>query len=90
VPKRTGRPWRERIVPRVIRRDGGICHLCDRPGANTADHLVPASRGGSDSLDNLRAAHVECNMLRGDRSIGWARAEIRRREAQRRPGGWDW
>ena len=91
MPKRTGRRWREHTVPRVIRRDHGICHLCDRPGATTADHLVPHSHGGPDTLDNLAAAHIDCNRLRGDRSITWARTEIARRLAAAEPdGGWDW
>lgn len=91
VPKRTGRPWR-RLVPVILQRDGGICHLCGRHGADTADHLTPAAHGGNDHPDNLRAAHVWCNRLRGDRPIDVARADIARRLAiaddQHR--GYDW
>lgn len=92
MPKRTGRHWREKVVPRVIRRDGGICHLCDRPGADTADHLVPHGQGGPATLDNLRAAHIKCNQIRGDRSISWARDEIARRLAAEQPANdtWTW
>lgn len=99
MPKRTGRHWREKVVPRVIRRDGGICHLCDQPGADTADHIVPAGHGGPwYDMANLKAAHNRpCNQIRGDRSISWARAEIRRRWTElfdtSPPGSdtsWDW
>ena len=45
---------------------GTICHLCGEPGADTADHIVPRSAGGDDSLANLRPAHGPCNFARGD------------------------
>lgn len=91
MPARTGRRWREHTVPRVLRRDKGICHLCDQPGADTADHVIPAAHGGTDHLDNLKAAHHDpCNRLRGDRSIAWARAEIAKRRGDTPDAGWTW
>ena len=81
MPKRTGRPFQTRKA-RVIRRDGGICHLCGGPGADTADHLVPHTLGGTDAMSNLAAAHHDvwpkCNRIRGNRSIAEARADIAR------------
>jgi 5-methylcytosine-specific restriction endonuclease McrA len=53
----------------VILRDGGICHLCGMPGATTADHMIPRKLGGPDTLDNLRAAHVDCNGRKGARLL---------------------
>ncbi|PSB20575.1 HNH endonuclease [Phormidesmis priestleyi ULC007] len=32
----------------------------------TLDHLIPKSRGGSNSLENLRLACFSCNNSRGD------------------------
>jgi len=92
MPKRTGRRWREHTVPRILRRDGGICHLCGRPGADTADHLIPWSVSHDDSSSNLAAAHQSCNQLRGDRSVMWARAEIAKRMGltAKSTVGWDW
>lgn len=56
-------------------RDGWICHLCDRrvgrafryPDGRcpTFDHLIPVSAGGTDAAENLRLAHLECNLCRG-------------------------
>jgi 5-methylcytosine-specific restriction endonuclease McrA len=45
---------------------GTTCHLCRQPGADSADHLTPRSKGGTDTLANLRPAHHGCNSLRGD------------------------
>jgi 5-methylcytosine-specific restriction endonuclease McrA len=42
-----------------------VCHLCGKPGADTADHLIPRKHGGTNSLDNLRPAHRSCNSARG-------------------------
>lgn len=62
---------------RVFERDGWTCHICggsipadvkvpDRRAA-TLDHVVPLSRGGEHSYANVRAAHYDCNMRKGNR-----------------------
>lgn len=85
MPSRTGRPWR-RIRDRIIRRDGGICHICGNPGATTADHIIPVSLGGTDNPSNLRAAHPYCNRVRGNGPITTARQRV----LGETPTGWDW
>jgi 5-methylcytosine-specific restriction endonuclease McrA len=76
MPARTGRPW-TRVKARVIRRDGGICHLCGGTGADTADHLTPVSLGGPlYAMTNLAAAHTTCNRIRGVRPVEVVRAEL--------------
>jgi len=35
------------------------------PLAGTADHVVPLAEGGTDTDENLRAAHWTCNTRRG-------------------------
>ena len=57
----------------VLRRDGQRCAYCGR-GAGTVDHVLPRSRGGRDSWDNLVACCVRCNNVKGDRTpheMGW-------------------
>lgn len=49
---------------------GDRCHLCRQTGADTADHLTPRSKGGLDTLTNLRPAHHGCNSQRGDLPLG--------------------
>ncbi|MFJ8152239.1 HNH endonuclease [Streptomyces sp. NPDC094468] len=42
-----------------------MCH--SRP-AETADHIVPLSRGGTNDIENLRPACGPCNFSRGNRA----------------------
>lgn len=40
---------------KVLERDSGICSVCKRFDAKwQADHLLPLSLGGKDTLDNLQ------------------------------------
>lgn len=69
--ERMGRGW-ERISKRVLKRDGYTCHWCGED-ADTADHLVPRSKGGTNDDDNLVAACRACNSRRGNRASGGLR-----------------
>ena len=58
----------------VLRRDGFRCAYCKRT-ANTVDHVQPKSKGGRDSWENLVAACLRCNNIKGDKTlheIGWS------------------
>jgi 5-methylcytosine-specific restriction endonuclease McrA len=49
---------------------GRTCWLCGLPGADTADHVIPVSKGGAVyDLDNLGPAHGTCNYSRGNRPV---------------------
>lgn len=65
-PSATGRPWR-RARAAVLARST-LCWLCGHGGADSVDHVIPRSRGGS-LLDpsNLRPAHLRCNIQRGNK-----------------------
>lgn len=65
MPSWGGR-YAQAMTALVLAEYGDICHLCGRPGATTADHLIPQVRGGDDSLANLRPAHGPCNSARQD------------------------
>lgn len=56
-------------VALVLATYGDTCHLCRQPGATTADHVIPRTLGGDDSLDNLRPAHLSCNAARGAKPL---------------------
>ena len=57
----------------VLRRDGSRCAYCGA-SATTIDHIVPRSRGGEDTWENLVACCLRCNNVKGDRTpmeMGW-------------------
>lgn len=64
-----GGRYAQRLTAATLARHGRRCHLCRQDGADSADHLTPRSKGGADSLDNLRPAHQACNSARGDRTL---------------------
>lgn len=39
----------------------------NHPKRLSLEHLIPRSRGGSDSIENLRPCHLGCNAARGAR-----------------------
>jgi 5-methylcytosine-specific restriction endonuclease McrA len=58
----------------VLRRDGQRCAYCSA-SASTIDHVLPRSRGGADSWENLVACCLKCNNIKGDRTpqeMGWS------------------
>ncbi|MFP5347664.1 MAG: HNH endonuclease [Actinomycetes bacterium] len=58
----------------VLRRDNHRCAYCSGTAA-TVDHVLPRSRGGKDTWENLVACCVRCNNRKGDRTpeeMGWS------------------
>jgi 5-methylcytosine-specific restriction endonuclease McrA len=53
----------------VFARDGGRCVYCGAP-ATSVDHVVPRSRGGLHTWENVVSACRRCNHIKGDRQIG--------------------
>lgn len=54
----------------VLWRDGYRCHICAGdvvPGEIHYDHVIPLSRGGEHSYDNVRVAHATCNLRKGSK-----------------------
>ena len=75
-------PYKKIILSRknILRRDGHRCQYCGRGDLPlTLDHVVPLSRGGDDSWENLSAACVHCNNKKGDRTPDEARMPLRRK-----------
>jgi 5-methylcytosine-specific restriction endonuclease McrA len=67
IPRRLCPPVSRRGV---FARDGNACQYCGaRPGRHllTVDHVVPRSRGGQKSWDNLVTACQPCNRRKGGR-----------------------
>ncbi|EPR76386.1 HNH endonuclease family protein [Leifsonia rubra CMS 76R] len=51
----------------VLRRDANRCGYCGG-SATTIDHVLPRSRGGGDTWENLVACCLRCNNLKGNRT----------------------
>ena len=56
------RQWRT-LREQILARDCFQCRLCGHR-AEHVDHVVPVSRGGTDSPGNLRATCAGCNLGR--------------------------
>lgn len=52
----------------IYRRDGYKCVYCGGKLDLHLDHVVPYSRGGEDSYDNLVTACRNCNLSKGART----------------------
>jgi 5-methylcytosine-specific restriction endonuclease McrA len=51
----------------VFARDRHRCQYCGSPRHLTVDHVVPRSKGGPDTWDNLVTSCAPCNRKKGDR-----------------------
>lgn len=61
----------------VFERDEWICHICkklidrtlrgDHWWRATLDHIIPLSKGGTHTYDNVAACHWRCNMVKGNK-----------------------
>ncbi|RJQ43606.1 MAG: HNH endonuclease [Gaiellales bacterium] len=51
----------------VLARDSHCCQYCGSRSHLTIDHVIPRSRGGSSSWDNIVTSCATCNARKGDR-----------------------
>lgn len=78
--RRSGATTERVDVLAIYERDRWRCGLCRRlidkrlahphPLSRSLDHIVPLSLGGSHSAANLQAAHLKCNVAKGNRGSG--------------------
>jgi len=89
---------RKEFTRMVILSYGGICHICNHPGARQVDHLKPVTEYPELMLrmSNCRPAHgapgnrcpvchENCNQLRGGYSVERAQRIIAGRTGKRNP-----
>jgi 5-methylcytosine-specific restriction endonuclease McrA len=75
-------PYKKIILSRknILRRDGHRCQYCGRADLPlTIDHVIPVSRSGEDTWENLVCACVACNNRKGDRTPEEAHMPLRRK-----------
>jgi 5-methylcytosine-specific restriction endonuclease McrA len=59
---------RRKITRRaVFARDEWTCQYCGARSNLTVDHVIPRSKGGSSTWDNIVASCAPCNRRKGDR-----------------------
>ena len=79
VPRDT---HRRKITRRaVFARDGWACQYCGSRSNLTVDHVIPRSKGGPSSWENIVASCAPCNRKKGDRSPRHAGMRLRRKPA---------
>jgi 5-methylcytosine-specific restriction endonuclease McrA len=70
----SGNPERQWKVPpvnrrEVFRRDHHACQYCGSTKRLTLDHIIPRSKGGTHTWDNVVTACEKCNSSKGDRLL---------------------
>jgi 5-methylcytosine-specific restriction endonuclease McrA len=68
----------------LFARDNWTCQYCGARANLTVDHVIPRSKGGTSSWDNVVASCAPCNRRKGDRLPPQVGMELRR---QPRPPG---
>lgn len=62
----------------VFIRDNFTCQYCGRQGSDlTIDHIIPRSRGGVHTWENLVSACKSCNHRKGGKTLAQARMVLR-------------
>jgi len=76
------KPFLERVAfnkKNILRRDGYTCQYCARRGEKlTVDHIVPRSRGGQHTWENVVASCRACNARKEDRLLADSGMVLRR------------
>jgi len=71
-----------RMKKAVKKRYGAKCYICgNKEEKLTLDHFQPVSKGGKDTVDNLRLCCTKCNREKAD-EYPITVAELRRRHRE--------
>lgn len=67
-------PFRRSILDRpsrnaIFQRDNYHCQYCGSASNLTIDHVIPLSKGGGDTWDNLVTACLSCNNMKGNKDL---------------------
>ena len=71
----------------VFARDNHKCQYCHAPAENI-DHVVPRSRGGTHTWDNVVAACKACNARKEDRMLNEINMRLRRQPTTPHARAW--
>lgn len=84
VPFRRRAPLNRRGV---FARDGHRCQYCGGT-AESIDHVIPRSKGGPHTWENVVAACRPCNVRKGDRLLAHTSMQLRRAPVAPRESTW--
>ncbi|MBU7585060.1 MAG: HNH endonuclease [Nostoc sp. TH1S01] len=62
----------------VLRRDHHTCQYCGSSKRLTLDHVIPRSKGGLHTWDNVVTACERCNSRKGDRTLSETGMRLRK------------
>lgn len=78
--------WKCKTIVNLLYRSQHRCEYCGFPFDDrvkgrrfTVDHVVPKTKGGSDEIENLKAACSSCNTSKGAKTIEEFRNMLQRR-----------
>lgn len=57
------------IKGKVFNRDGRVCVVCGSSEKLCVDHIIPVSRGGFTTLDNLQVLCDKCNLQKSNMTM---------------------
>lgn len=72
------RRWRQRLINQAKTNGQTTCPICGRtlnwnsyqqPNSPEADHIIPITRGGLNTLDNGRIICRQCNLQKNNKTI---------------------
>ena len=74
-------PFRELPITRknILQRDNNCYQYCGYSGSKLSiDHVIPRSRGGGDTWENVTTACLPCNVMKGNRTPKEAEMPLKR------------
>lgn len=73
-------PFKHIVLTRknIVKRDAFKCQYCGTHENLTIDHIIPKSKGGKDTWENLVTACTSCNHKKGNRTPREAGMPLRR------------
>ncbi len=71
-------PYTKVVLSRrnIMRRDNFTCQYCSRKSKLTIDHILPKSRGGADTWENLTTACEKCNVKKGSMTLKESKMDL--------------